>query len=89
MAARIPVVATDIPGCRELVTGHRTGLLFRMDDVSSLRKCLHVCTDPQLRSGLAHAAREFVVENYSAASMARSYQALYRRLAACPDTTQG
>ena len=81
MAASVPIVASDIPGCRDLITDRQTGLLFPLDDPEALRACLQACTDPSLRAGSAQRARDFVVANYSAASMARTYQALYRQLA--------
>jgi glycosyltransferase involved in cell wall biosynthesis len=36
MAAKVPVVATDIPGTRELVEDGRTGFLFPVGDSQAL-----------------------------------------------------
>lgn len=81
MAASVAIVSSDIPGSRDLVTDGQTGLLFPVDDVSALSARLKQCEDPALRAALIERARAFVVEKYSAESMARSYQALYRDLA--------
>ncbi|MEZ5651305.1 MAG: glycosyltransferase [Burkholderiaceae bacterium] len=34
MAARVPIVSSDIPGSRDLVTHDQTGLPFALDDVA-------------------------------------------------------
>jgi glycosyltransferase involved in cell wall biosynthesis len=78
MAARIPVVASDIPGCRDLIEHGRTGLMFRLDDVAALGGMLEVCCDPELRARMGRAGRDLILAQYSAASMARQYRDLYR-----------
>ncbi|MGH9905837.1 MAG: glycosyltransferase, partial [Pyrinomonadaceae bacterium] len=84
MAARIPVVASDIPGCRDLISHDETGLLFELDNVESLLRCLSEVMDPNVRVRLGQAARDVVVVNYSAATMARQYHGLYSGLLADP-----
>jgi len=80
MAANVAIVASDIPGCNDLVTHGRTGLLFPMDDVSALRTQLERSHDAGLRADLTRAGREHVLANYSAAAMARQYQDLYAKV---------
>jgi len=80
MAARVPIIASDIPGCRDLIEQGRTGVLFPMDDVAALTECLSRCASPESRAPLALAARDLVVEKYSASAMALRYQQLYGRL---------
>jgi glycosyltransferase involved in cell wall biosynthesis len=80
MAAGTPVVASDIPGCTDLVKHNDSGLLFRCDNVEELLACLEGCLEPQLRARIVRNAREFVVANFSADTMARRYGALYGSL---------
>lgn len=82
MAARIPVVASDIPGCTDLINHGHTGLLFQLGNVESLLGCLTKCMEQHVRFQLGQRGRDFVVANYSAALMARQYQSLYRELVA-------
>jgi glycosyltransferase involved in cell wall biosynthesis len=86
MAAGIPIVATDIPGCRDLVTHGDTGLLFGVDDIDGLVACLEQCRDADTRHRFAERGRALVCAKYSAESMAAQYSDLYRTLvprAAC------
>ena len=80
MAARVPIVASDIPGCRDLIVPGETGLLFPVDDVEALVARLGECRDPGFRERLARNARVLVDDKYSAASMAAQYRDLYRTL---------
>ena len=80
MALRLPVLASDIPGTRELVRHGETGLLFPMGDAAALAEGL----DRALLDGSAmgKAARNLVESRFSGAAMARAYEALFARLSA-------
>jgi glycosyltransferase involved in cell wall biosynthesis len=80
MAAGVPVIASDIPGCRDLVKPGVTGLLFNPHDVEELTRALNAIRDQSLRKNIATAARLEVEQNFSAAAMAATYQLLYRQL---------
>lgn len=82
MAAGVPVVASNIPGCTDLITHDKTGLLFELDNVEALVGCLTRCMDQDVQTRLGKSARQFILENFSAASMADQYQDLYRKLLA-------
>jgi glycosyltransferase involved in cell wall biosynthesis len=88
MAARIAVVASDIPGCTDLIKQDQTGLLFYPDDVESLTACLAKCMDLDVRKELGRNGRDFIMANYSAAIMAKKYQNLYTQIMA-DSTTPG
>jgi glycosyltransferase involved in cell wall biosynthesis len=77
MAAEVPIVASDIPGCRDLVTHDHTGLLHRLDDVDALRTQLERMRDRELRARHAAEARKLVYERYSARAMAEAYEQLF------------
>jgi glycosyltransferase involved in cell wall biosynthesis len=78
-----PLVATDVPGCRELVEDGVTGLLVPPRDPAALAEALaRLAGDPVLRARLGAAARERVVERHSLARVVEETLAVYRRL--CP-----
>jgi glycosyltransferase involved in cell wall biosynthesis len=65
MACGTPVVGTDVPGIREVVTHERDGLLCD-PSVTSLRSSIdRLLSNPDLREQLGTNARDEIVENYS------------------------
>ena len=79
MAANVPVIATDIPGCRAVIEHGKTGLLAPVADANGLATAIaRLIDDPALRARLAAAARAHVEGEFSAATMALRYQQLYR-----------
>lgn len=81
MAANVPVIASDIPGCRDLILQNHTGLLFKPDDVDELRRAIsNLIIDNDLGSRLATNAKMMVENNWSASAMANRYHKLYNEL---------
>lgn len=80
MAARVPIIASDIPGCRELVEDGVTGLLFPPGDVPALSSAMERLRNGNVAPRLAASARTRVVKDFSAAAMARAYTGLYGEL---------
>jgi glycosyltransferase involved in cell wall biosynthesis len=81
MGAGIAVIASAIPGCRDLVEDGATGLLFTVGDEADLAgKIEALFANPDRRAHLALAGRQRVCESYSAKSMATKYLALYDSL---------
>lgn len=78
MALRLPVLASDIPGTRELVRHGETGLLFPVGDAAALAGSF----GRALAEGaaLGETARMLVESRFSGAAMARAYEALFARL---------
>jgi glycosyltransferase involved in cell wall biosynthesis len=75
------MIASDVPGCREIVLHEQTGLLFPVDDTAALADAMaRLGGDPQLRARYATAAREFVVDNFAAEIIGRSIVRLYRNV---------
>lgn len=78
MASKVPVVATNSVGMRELIDDGKTGLLFDPDDPAGLvRKILVLKDDFDLRDALARNAREKVRQEHSLEVMTRRYQDYY------------
>lgn len=81
MAAGLPVVATDIPGNRQLVETGRNGLLFPVDDVAALQEEItNVIHQPAAAAQLGEAARADVTEKYSLAAAATRHLELFTAL---------
>lgn len=77
-----PMVATDVPGCREVVLPDQTGLLVPVDDPGALAEAVaKLAGDPALRARYGAAARKLAVERFAAAAIGRQTVDLYRRLA--------
>jgi glycosyltransferase involved in cell wall biosynthesis len=83
MAANVAVIATDIPGCRDVVHDGRTGLLMPVGDVAALAAALEkLIDDAPSRARMAAAGRTLIESEFSAATMAARYLDLYRKVAA-------
>ena len=75
------LIASDVPGCRELVLHDQNGLLFPVDDVTALANAMaRLAADPQLRARYAMAARSRVVNEFAASIIARQIVALYQSI---------
>lgn len=78
MAAGVPVIASDIPGCNDLIENRVNGRLFEPENAQDLKGCLsRAALHPEESREQAVQAREFVQQNYSADRMAREYEELY------------
>jgi glycosyltransferase involved in cell wall biosynthesis len=81
MAAGVPVVATDIPGTRELVVPDATGYLIPVGDRAMLAKRTErLLNDAGLAGRFSAAARERMASEFSVAKMIERHAALYRDL---------
>ncbi len=75
------MIASDVPGCREIVLHEQTGLLFPVDDAVALADAMaRLTADQGLRARCAAAARKLVVERFAAEIIGRQTVALYRRV---------
>jgi len=89
MQAGIPVVATDIPGTRDLISDGQTGALVGVGDAADFaRKSIALLDDPNRAAALAAAAREKIERDFSVANMVGRHAELYRGLTALAETTQ-
>jgi glycosyltransferase involved in cell wall biosynthesis len=77
-AAALPVVATCDNGTAQQITHGETGLFVpHADPLAVARTVAALLTDPALRSTLGHNLRCKVAKEYSAASVAKRWQALF------------
>ncbi len=78
-----PMLATDMPGCREIVVDGVTGILAPPRDVAALADGLEALSrDKSLRQRMGAAARELVEREFSEALVIERTMALYRSLLA-------
>jgi glycosyltransferase involved in cell wall biosynthesis len=76
-----PLVATDVPGCREIARPGVNGLLVPPDDSTALADALsRLAQDRDLRIGLGRASRELAETTFSSERIQAQIVALYRRL---------
>ncbi len=81
MSHGLPVVASDIPGNRDLVVDKQTGFLFSVGDRATLAQLTNqLLDDPQLAQSLGAAGRVRIAEQFSVAQMVERHTALYQRL---------
>lgn len=79
MAAGCPIVTTDVPGCRDLVTDGRTGRLVPVNEAPALARAMEaVLGDRQAALRMVDAARREVSAHWHASSIAPACVALYR-----------
>jgi glycosyltransferase involved in cell wall biosynthesis len=75
------MIASDVPGCREIVIHNHTGLLVPADEAMALSQAMQRLADaPELRARFAAAARKLVVEKFAADIIGRQTVELYRGL---------
>lgn len=83
MAAAKPVVATRVGGVAEMVSDGETGFLTAGGDLDGLASALlRLLQDPALRARMGQAGKQFALENYRAATVARRTYEAYRNVAA-------
>ena len=74
-----PMVATDTPGCREIVIDGQTGLLVPIDAPIELADAIEkLIRSKDMRERYGQAARQLVVEKMSSRSIGAAIVALYK-----------
>jgi glycosyltransferase involved in cell wall biosynthesis len=75
------MIASDVPGCREVVLHDQTGLLFPVDDAEALATAMErLAGAPDLRARYAAAARNLAVEKFASDIIGKQIVQLYRQL---------
>ncbi len=78
MACGLPVVASDVPGCRDAVLDGETGFIAK-NEVDLLEKTLRLVDDPALRKRLGDAGRARAREKFSRKAAVAALERLYAR----------
>lgn len=81
MAEGLPVIASDIPGNRALVTEDVNGLLFPSNDVDALSHALYkLAENPSLRKRLGNGGVRLATGRFSVARELDLYEQVYRQV---------
>jgi len=76
-----PIVATDVPGCREVVIDGENGLLVPVKDVDALADALKKLIEhPEMRKQMGAKGRALVEREFSEGKIVRETLQLYGRL---------
>lgn len=76
-----PIVATDMPGCRDIVLHGTNGLIVAPNDPAALAEALEalIC-DPDLRGRMGNAGRQIVLQKFTTAQVNTATLAVYRKV---------
>jgi glycosyltransferase involved in cell wall biosynthesis len=84
-ACGLPLVTTDVPGCREVVRDGVDGLLVPVRDAGALARAIATLhDDPDLRRRLGRAARLRALAEFDERKVVAATLDVYRELAAAP-----
>ena len=77
-----PLIATDVPGCRDVAIDGETGLLVPVDDAEALARAIETLVrDPALRAQMGQAGRRRVEKLFSSTAIGTEIAAIYRDMA--------
>jgi len=75
------IVATDVPGCRDVVDNGVTGLLVPQQDAVALASALEKLIDnPNMRSSMGKAGRERIIDKFSSSKINRETYEIYQKV---------
>lgn len=81
MAAGLPIVTTDVPGCRDLIRHDTNGLVVPFGDRDGLQASLHgLLTNGEQREELGAAARTSIEAEWNIAATYEAYLNAYREI---------
>ena len=78
MAARVPVVATEVGGVPDMIESQRNGFLVPTGDMDALVEAIDLALDAP--EGILDAAQKYALENHNLDRMLTGASDLYRRL---------
>ncbi len=81
-ATGVPVIATDIRGCRQVVDDGVSGILFPVGDVSALIAAIErIGSDPALRESMGRASKERAAQHFNEDKVVEIVMETYREAA--------
>lgn len=82
-AMGLPVIASDIRGCREVVQHGKTGVLVPVRDAAALAGAIErLAGDPALRAEMGRQGREHVIANFSEGAVLQRLRSIYAEIEA-------
>lgn len=81
MQAGLAVVASDLPGLRELIVHLQHGLLVANQALALSQSLYELVTQPDMRQGLGAAAQQRMAQQFTTAHMVEPIAVLYAKLA--------
>jgi glycosyltransferase involved in cell wall biosynthesis len=76
-----PIVATDVPGCREIIENGKNGLLVPAKNAGAIADAFETLLDSQeLRESLGGAARQKVVDEFDTRTVISATLKIYRKM---------
>lgn len=77
-AAGKPLVATNVPGCREVIVNNRNGFLVELRNITALAAALRTLVrDPATRERFSRASRELALQRFAKAQVVEQGLRLY------------
>jgi len=81
MAYKLPIIATDMPGCREAVINKKNGFLIPPADHDTLVNAMrYFINNPQEIAAMGKRSYEYVCKNFTTEIVNNATIALYRRI---------
>ena len=72
------LIASDIPGAREVIKDGETGLIYSLGDIQEMaNKVIALAENPDMRKQIGQAAYEWVKDNHSLARVADQYISMF------------
>ena len=76
-----PIIATNVPGCREIVRHGENGILVPVRNADALANAIRrLIRDPELRQTMGRRGRELTVNEFSAEKVSEETLAVYQEL---------
>jgi glycosyltransferase involved in cell wall biosynthesis len=76
-----PIIATDVPGCREIVEHEKNGLLVPVKDPKALADAIcRLINNPGLRSQMGQESRKLVEEEFAESVVVTQTLDLYQSM---------
>jgi glycosyltransferase involved in cell wall biosynthesis len=78
-SCELPLVSTDVPGCREIVCDDYNGILVpKCDSIALSKALLRLIEDPDLRAKMGKRSRELVLKKFSSKHVFAKTLKVYR-----------
>jgi glycosyltransferase involved in cell wall biosynthesis len=77
----LPIVATDVPGCTEVVENNTNGFLVPAHDVNALRQAIEtLVVEPKMREQFGNASRQRATALFDLSIISQQIRSIYDRL---------